>query len=108
MAKYYGQIGFASTQETSPGIWTEVITERDYYGDINKWSRRLSSGEGINDNVDISNTISILADPFVNNNLQNMRYITWAGSKWKVTSVDVEFPRMNLTLGGLYNEQNEN
>lgn len=103
--KYYGIIGFAHTIETSPGIWEEQIVERPYYGDVNKYGRRLSSSGGINDNVEITNTISVISDPFAIENMYSMRYITWMGKKWKVSSVNVEFPRLELTIGDLYNEE---
>ena len=104
MAKYYGQVGYAVTTETSPGIWEESIIEKNYYGDLIRNNRRLSNGEGTNDNIEISNTISILADPFAKQNIYAMRYATFQGTKWKVASVDVDYPRLNLSLGGIYNE----
>ena len=33
MAKFYGVIGYAVTEETKPGVWAEKIIERMYYGD---------------------------------------------------------------------------
>ena len=35
MAKYYGEIGFSETTETSPGVWTEDIVKR-FLQKINK------------------------------------------------------------------------
>lgn len=103
--KYFGNVGYATTVETAPGVWEEQIIERPYYGDVNKMSRRLASSEHLNDNVDISNVISIVSDPFALSHFHSMRYVEWMGSKWKVSTVEVDFPRLNLTLGGLYNEQ---
>lgn len=104
--KYYGSIGYAETTETSPGVWEEVITERQYYGDIVKVSRRLEHSEYLNDDVNVSNRISVLADPYALNNFMNIRYITWQNHKWKVSDVDVEPPRMIFSIGGLYNDGN--
>ena len=104
MAKFYGMIGFAETVETEPGIWEEQITERPYYGDIIRTARRLQNSSGVNDNIDISNEISIVADPYANQNFCSMRYAEFMGAKWKITNVDVQYPRLNLSLGGLYNE----
>ncbi len=105
MAKFYGVIGYGETKETSLGVWEEVITERNYYGDVLQFSRRWDSGENLNDNLNISNRISIVADPFAYNNFHLMHYVVWQGAKWKITNIEVQYPRMILTIGGVYNEQ---
>lgn len=103
MAKYYGKIGYAITEETGPGVWTEQIIERSYQGDVVKNYRRLDSpNETLNDNINISNDISIVADAFAYNNFHSIRWIEWMGTKWKVTGVTVEHPRLNLNIGGVY------
>ena len=103
MAKYCVKIGFAVAAETEPGVWIEEITERLYYGNVIHNSRRLQTA-GVNDNIEISNKLSIIADPYAFENFHAIRYATFMGSKWKVTDVEVEYPRLQLTLGGLYNE----
>ena len=30
--------------------------------------------------------------------------VTEMGAKWKITDVEVQYPRLLLTIGGLYNE----
>ncbi len=105
MAKFYGKIGFAEMAETAPGVWVENITEREYYGDVNRNIRRLQTGMGLNDDISVSNEISIVADPYANENFHSMRYVRYMGAKWKISSVDVQYPRLILTLGGEYNEQ---
>lgn len=103
MAKYYGKIGYAVTEETNPGVYVERIIEKAYYGDIVKNSRMLQSSETLNDDINVSNQLSIVADPFANNNFYSMRYAVYNGAKWKITNVEVQFPRLILTLGGMYN-----
>lgn len=103
MAKFYGEIGYAETSETSPGVWTEGITERKYSGDVLRNSKRWQAGENLNDDLTVNNEISIIADPFANQNFQSMRYIKWMGAYWKITKVDVQRPRLILTIGGVYN-----
>lgn len=105
MAKFYGAIGFASQQETAPGVWVEEIVERNYYGDLIRNSRRLQSSDKVNDDITISNQVSILADPYARENFHTMRYAAYMGTKWKITSVDVQYPRLILELGGVYNVQ---
>lgn len=103
MAKFYGVIGFIETRETSPGVWTEQIVEKSYYGDILRNTRRWDSSEYLNDNLSISNQISIVADPYAYENFHSMKYIEFMNAKWKVTNVDVQFPRLVLDVGGVYN-----
>ncbi len=103
MPKFFGKVGFGMTQETSPGVWVDKITERNYRGDITKMVRRLEGSEYLNDNLTVSNTISILADAFANENLFAIRYVQWAGARWKVSNVEVQRPRLILTLGEVYN-----
>lgn len=103
MAKWYGKIGFCVTEETEPGIWEEKITERDYYGDLLSNFRKLQNSGSVNDNINIANKISIISDPFADQNFFSMKYAEFMGAKWKITDVEVQYPRLILTLGGVYN-----
>ena len=103
MAKYYGVIGYAETVETAPGVYEEQITERNYYGELVRNTRRLQTSDQVNDNINIANEISIITDPFATQNFHAMRYIEFMGAKWKITNVEVKYPRLVLTIGGLYN-----
>ncbi len=104
MAKFYGPIGYAETVETTPGVWEERITERMYYGDLTRNVFRLQNSETLNDDVNIANVISIVADPFANEHLHSMRYVGFMGAKWKIGNVEVQYPRLILTIGGVYND----
>lgn len=103
MAKFYGAIGYISEVETAVDVIENKPIERMYKGDLIRNNRRLENGTDINDNVTISNQISIIADPYANNHIFDMRYVKWRGTAWKVSTVDVEPPRLILTLGGVYN-----
>ena len=110
MAKFYGKIGYGLTTETSPGVWEDVITEKNYSGDVLRNSRKLvvagnmtSSSGTLNDNINMTNEISIVADPFANQNFQSIRYIEYMGALWKVLNVEVQYPRLILGMGGVYN-----
>lgn len=105
MAKFYGSVGYADTVETAPGVWEEGITERMYFGDLIRNTRRLQSSDTLNDDINVANEISIVADPFANQNFHKMRYVSFMGSRWKVTNVEVQYPRLILTIGGVYNGQ---
>jgi hypothetical protein len=101
--KYYGAVGYITTVETRPGVWEETIVERMYSGDVSSIRRRLD-GQKVNDDVNISNQISIVADPYAFENFTAIRYIVWLNQKLKVTNITVEPPRMIFEVGGLYNE----
>lgn len=103
MAKFYGEIGFVTTIEKRPGVWFPEITERPYKGELVRNIRKLQNTAQVNDNIDIANDISIIADPFAYNNFHSIRYVKFMGSKWRVTSVEVQYPRLVLIIGGVYN-----
>ncbi len=103
MARYFGKIGYEITEETTPGVWVPAIVEREYYGNLLRNSRRLSSSDKVIDDIAISNEISIVADAYAYQNFHLMRYAVYLGSKWKITNVEVQRPRLVLTLGGVYN-----
>lgn len=105
MARWYGQVGFVMTVETEPGVWEPVDQPRDYYGDIlmnnRRWSQKQDS---INDDLSLNNRISIVADEFANEHLAAIKWVEYMGHKWKITSVEISFPRIILTIGGVYAE----
>lgn len=101
--KWFGVIGYAKTVETTPGVWEEQITERKYFGDVTRNARRLQTTDQVNDNVDISNEISVVSDPYALQNFHAIRYAEWMGTKWKISNVDVQYPRLTLSLGGVWN-----
>ena len=103
MAKWFGVIGFVETKETKPGVWKPQITERNYFGDLLQNARDLQSSDKLNDDLNVSNKISIVADEFAYQNFRSIRYVEFMGTKWKITSVEVRYPRLILTTGGVYN-----
>lgn len=103
MAKWYGVIAFADTVKTAPGVWKKQITKRNYYGEVTRSNRRLQSADQINDNITLANDISIISDPFANENFRSILYVEIMGTKWKVSNVEIQYPRLILTTGGIYN-----
>ena len=103
MAKFYGTIGYAETVETKPGVHKEQIIEKQYFGDLLRISRQLQSTDKVNDDVKVAHEISIVADPYANQHFHAMRYVEFSGAKWKITNVQVQYPRLILSVGGLYN-----
>ncbi len=103
MAKYRGTIGFMETVETAPDVWEEFIVTRAYSGDVIKNTRRWENGEHLNDNLNISNTISVVLDPYAERNFHRIRFITYMGARWKVKNVEVNRPRLVFQIGDVYN-----
>lgn len=107
MAKYWGAIGFVVTEETAPDVWEERIVERNYSGDVLRDRYQWQGAQQVNDNFNVSNRISIVADRFAVSHLHAIRYLTWLGTKWKVKSAEVLRPRLLLEIGDVYNEEEE-
>lgn len=104
MAKWFGKVGYnMGTVETEPGVWEEQYVEREYFGDVYRNTRLLQSSGGVNDNVNIANQISIVADPFADQNFHAIRYVEFMDANWKITNIEVQRPRLILTIGGVFN-----
>lgn len=104
MAKFYGAVGYVEEVETGIDIHQAQVTERMYVGDLLKNYRKLESGIGVNDDVSLGNSVSILSEPYIEGHMHAIRYVKWRGNYWKVTTVDAsQYPRLILTLGGVYN-----
>lgn len=105
MTRFFGVVGFGASQETSPGVWEDVITERSYYGDVNRISRTAREDQvvSVNSDLSISNTISIVADAYANQNYFAIRYVKWNGAYWTVPNITLQAPRLVLDVGVIYN-----
>ena len=103
MSRWYGKIGFIVQEETSPGIWNEVAVEKNYYGDIYNRSRKWQQNQELIDDITITNEITITTDPYIIENLTNIKYVVIMGIKWKVNNITLNAPRLTLSLGGIYN-----
>lgn len=103
MSKFYGRVGYVQTEQTAPGVYQEVATTRLHRGDLIRNTRRIQTEGEVNGSLTVSNEISIVADPYALNNFHSIRYVEYMNSKWTVSSVQVQYPRLILTLGGIYN-----
>lgn len=107
MNKWAGAIGFTKTvkSENKRSVWDEEITEKPYRGDIlRNYRRNEHQQDGRNDDFTLNNQISVLSDTFMLENLQYMKYVTWMNSKWTISSIEIQHPRVILEIGGIYNE----
>lgn len=105
MARFYGEVGYGDTVESpaGSGVWVDTITEIPYFGDVIRNTRKLDSGEKLNDDISVSNSISIVADDQAVKHFFQIKYVRWAGVLWTVTNVEVKSPRLVLSLGKVYN-----
>jgi hypothetical protein len=79
MAKFYGEIGYGATEQKSPGVWDDVITEHTYRGDVIRNSRGLQEGEKVNDDISVDHSISIVADAYAREHFFAIRYVSGRG-----------------------------
>lgn len=103
--KFFGEVGYADTVEQKPGRFVKEVTEREYFGDVIKDTRRLEPGASVNKDIRTGNSISIVAaDDYANENFYAMAYVRWRGVLWSIEEVDAsQPPRLILRLGGVYN-----
>lgn len=107
MAKWAGVIGFAETVKGADDVSRTVIVEKKYKGDVLQNNRNADDPNKINSDFNITNRISVVAKDYMLTHLQYMRYVTWQGAKWKISSVSIAYPRVTLSIGDLYNETEE-
>ena len=103
MAKFYGAIGYALQEESKPGVWRDTVVEKKYRGDVILDQRRFQSTDQVNDDINIDNSISIIADAYAYENIGFMKYIVWNKVPWKIQSFVINRPRIVLQIGGVYN-----
>lgn len=102
MAKYAGKVGFAIQEESSPGVWTDTVVERKMRGDVIGSSSSFRPGESVNEDVTLGHRLSLMGDPYAYENFTGLRYIWYLGVKWRITGVEIQRPRLIVTVGGTY------
>lgn len=103
--KFYGMVGFwIQDYEAKPGVFVPAFVEKPYSGDVNWNNRHFQASEDQNDTIRLNNQISILCDLYSHANFSSIRYVIWNNVKWRVTNVEVNYPRLTLTIGGVYND----
>lgn len=104
MARFAGKVGYSTgSVEGVPGVFSNDVVEFSYLGDIVRNSRQLQDGQKVNPDLSVSNSISIVADAYAMQNFFAIRYVEWMGTKWSVSNVLVQVPRLILQLGEVYN-----
>lgn len=105
--RYYGKIGYFDTVETKPGLFENKMIYKTYKGDVLRNYKRNQDGSKVNSDVSVNNSISIVADPYAREHFFKIKCVEWQGALWSVSSVEVQYPRLILELGGLYDEDLE-
>lgn len=103
MARFAGKVGFGLTVETAPGVWEDTITEYVYFGEVLRNTLKSQEGQKVNNDLSVSNSISIVADAFAHEHIFAIRYVEWVGALWTITDVEIQSPRLLLRLGVKYN-----
>lgn len=103
MARFFDKVGYGLNEQSSPGVWEDVIIEREHFGDVLRNTRKLDSGEKVNDDISVGNSISIVADAYAMEHFANIKYVVWLGVPWVVSEVEVQPPRLIFRLGDVYN-----
>ena len=105
MSRFYGKIGYVTSNESESGVWNNIPEEREYYGEITNISKRWQTNENLNDDIRLEQNVSIVADAYAWENYFKIRYVIIDGVAWRVTNVTVSRPRLILYIGGIYNGQ---
>lgn len=103
MAKWHGKVGYMITEEVEPGVYLPTPTEKPYFGDLLSGMSKWSPAGKVNDDLNVANKISIVADPFAYQNFSTIKYVEFMGALWNVTTIEPQYPRLILTVGGVYN-----
>lgn len=101
--RFFGKVGYQIETESTDSVWAKTMVAKSYFGDVNRNNTRRDTGDTINDQIDINNRISIVADPFAFENFQNMKYVEWLKQLWNIKSIELQPPRIILEVGGVYN-----
>lgn len=105
MTRFSGEVGYGDSVETPPGsgVWIDEITEQPYFGDVVRNTRVLEQTTKLNPDINVGNSISIVADQYANENFSKIKYVRWSGVLWTVTDIEVRSPRLILSIGKVYN-----
>lgn len=103
MTRFRGNIGLnRGPVETSPGIFEQLIEDVEVVGNLLSLGFRWPE-VGMQDSLSAKHILSIITPEDESVDFNEVVYVEWNGRKWNVNSIEYKRPRINLTLGGLYN-----
>lgn len=104
MGKFFGKVGYVTQVDDGYGVYDDRVKLVSYYGEVTRNARRWEqSSEQLHDSLVLNNLISIMADDYAYEHFYEIRFVEYMGSFWKVTNIEIQRPRITLTLGGVYN-----
>lgn len=105
MAKFFGKVtyGYTAELEDQPGVWANELVTRDAIFDLIKNFHKSENNDKLNNDLVLDNKVSMLADPYAIQNFQHIKSVRFMDTEWKILTVEVQYPRLILTLGGVYN-----
>lgn len=98
MARFAGLVGYVTQGESVPGVWSPVENPKQMRGDVIRQSSTSQNGD-----ISLNHRVSLLGDAYAFSNYYNIKWVEVMGVKWAVTSVEIQRPRIIVTLGGLWN-----
>lgn len=102
--KFCGKIGFAISEEIRPGYYKNKIVEKIYAGDLNRSYYRNDQATSVVGDVKLNNQLSIISDNFLLNNQGRIVYVEMYGTKWTVSAVEINPPRLIIEFQNVYND----
>lgn len=103
MTKFRGIIGIdRGPREISPGVYKQYIEEVTVTGEMRN-DKLGWSPHNLGDTVRAQHLLSIITPEESSIDFNSTVYIEWQGRKWSVQALQYKRPRVELTLGGLYN-----
>jgi hypothetical protein len=98
MARFAGFVGYVTQVESVPGVWSPVENPKYMRGDVIRQSSTSQNGD-----ISLNHRVSLIGDSYTFNNYYNIKWVEIGSAKWSVTSVEIQRPRVIITLGGLWN-----
>lgn len=103
MAKFSGLVGYITQSEISPGVWSSVENSIMMKGDVIRQSSNTQNDDKVNSDITLSHRVSLIGDAYSFGNYYNIKWVDIRGAKWEVESVEIQRPRLIVTLGGIWN-----
>lgn len=105
MSRFRGPIGVnRGLLQTAPGIYVNDIEEIEVFGEIRNDAGARWAQQNMGETLKALHILSVVTPEDSDIDFNSVAYIVWKGRKWTVTSVQYKRPRVDLTLGGLYND----
>lgn len=103
MSKFAGLVGYATQEETVPGVWSPVEKTVMMKGDVIRQSSSVQNDDKVNSDIALNHRVSLMGDSYAFDNYYNLKWIQLHGRKVEVSSVELQRPRLIVSVGGVYN-----